>query len=67
MQVITPDTEVFKMAVGHHAQITESGLIGTQLKDDFVEQTKKDFLINDTDVVFSHVAFCPPIDERNSF
>ena len=43
------------MAVVHYTQVTESGLNGTQLNDDFVIHTKKDFLTNDTNVVFSHV------------
>ena len=37
MQVITPDTEMFKMAVLR----SDSGLNGTQMSDDFVVQTKE--------------------------
>ena len=41
MQVVVPDTEVFKMAVGHFAQTTETGLNDTQLNDGFVVQRRK--------------------------
>ena len=57
MQAITPDTQIFTRVVGHCAKITESVLNGTQLNDDFVIQTKKDFFTNDTNVVFSYIAF----------
>ena len=44
------------MAVGHYIELTDPGLHGTELNGDFISQTKKDFLLNDTGVVSSHVA-----------
>ena len=57
VQVITPDTEMFKMAVGDCTQIIDSNFNDTHIHDDFL-QTKKDFLTDDR--VLNRTFLSPP-------